>query len=90
VITLNFFYVNLKKDVLLINSCLTVNLIANKDILENISKVDKPLQVRCNAGMWTTNLMGTLGSFPEPIWHDPNAVANILSLHTIKILPSDI
>jgi len=74
----------LKKDVLLIDSCSMVNLITNRDILHDVHEVEKPLRVRCNAGVRTTSLMGTLGSFPEPVWHDPNAVANILSLHMVK------
>jgi hypothetical protein len=32
----------------------------------------------------STNLKGWLGSFPEPVWYDPKAVANILSLYTVK------
>jgi len=28
--------------------------------------------------------MGTLGNFPESVWYDPEAVANILSLHTVR------
>jgi len=76
--------VDLKSNTLLIDSCLTVNLISNLALLHDIHKVNKPLKVCCNAGVRTTNMMGTLGRFPEPVWHDPNAVANILSLHTVK------
>jgi hypothetical protein len=28
--------------------------------------------------------MGWMGSFPEAVWHDPKAAANILSLYTVK------
>jgi hypothetical protein len=42
------------------------------------------MRVRCNAGVRVTNLMAWMGSFPEPVWYDPNAVANILSLYTVK------
>jgi hypothetical protein len=28
--------------------------------------------------------MAWMGSFPEPVWYDPNAAANILSLYTVK------
>jgi len=69
---------------MLIDSCSMVNLIAIRDILHDIHMVKKPLRVRSNAGVQTTNVMGSLSDFPEPVWHDPEAVTNILSLNTIK------
>jgi hypothetical protein len=41
------------------------------------------MHVRCNAGVTTTNLMGWLGDFPEPVWFNPKGVANILSLFIV-------
>jgi len=76
--------INLKGDTMLIDSCSTINLITNKDIIHDIHQVTRPLKVQCNVGVWTTNLMGMLRDFPELVWHDPQAVANILSLHTVK------
>jgi hypothetical protein len=75
---------SLKQNALLLDSCSTVNLIADHQLLQGVHKVNKPMRVRCNAGVRSTNLMGWLGTFPEAVWHDPNAAANILSLYTVK------
>jgi hypothetical protein len=76
--------VDLRNDLLLLDSCSTVNLIANPNLLRNIHTVPRRMHVHCNAGVRATNLMGTLGDFPEKVWHDPAARANILSLHSVK------
>ena len=73
----------LPHDILLIDSCSTVCLICNRELLCGIHKVSKGLSIRCNAGVRTTNLKGYLGDFPEPVWFDPGGVANVLSLHII-------
>ena len=74
----------LNGNVLLINSCSSVNLICNSDLLHDIVTVDWHMRVRCNAGVRTTNQQGRLGNFPEPVWYNPKGVANILSLNSVK------
>jgi hypothetical protein len=69
---------------ILLDSCSTVNLIANKNLLHGIHRVDTMLRIRCNAGFTTTNQQGWLGDFPEPVWYNPNGVANIMSLFVVK------
>ena len=71
-------------NMLLIDSCSSVNLICNSELLHNIVTVDWHMRVRCNAGVRTTNQQGRLGSFPEPVWYNPKGVANILSLNSVK------
>ena len=73
----------LPRDILLLDSCSTVCMICNRELLHGIYKVDRGLSVRCNAGVRTTQLKGYLGDFPEPVWFDPGGVANVLSLHII-------
>ena len=73
----------LPRDILLLDSCSTVCMICNRELLHGIHKVDRGLSVRCNAGVRTTQLKGYLGDFPEPVWFDPGGVANVLSLHII-------
>ena len=73
----------LPHNILLIDSCSTVCLICNRELLCGVHKVSKGLSVRCNVGVRTTNLKGYLGDFPEPVWFDPGGVANVLSLHII-------
>jgi hypothetical protein len=69
---------------LLLDSCSTLNLIADKTMLHDIHKVDKRMHVRCNAGVTTMNLtMGWLGDFLEPVWFNPKEVTNILSLFIV-------
>jgi hypothetical protein len=72
------------ENTLLLDSCSTVNLIANKDLLHGIHKVPTTMRIQCNAGVTTTNLKGWLGDFPEPVWYNPDGVANIMSLFVIK------
>jgi hypothetical protein len=71
-------------NVLLIDSCSSVNLICNGKLLHDVVTVDWHMRVRCNAGVRTTNQQGKLGSFPEPVWYNPKGVANILSLNSVK------
>ena len=75
----------LSGNVLLIDSCSSVNLICNSDLLHDIVTVDWHMQVRCNVGVCTTNQQeGRLGNFPKPVWYNPKGVANILSLNLVK------
>jgi hypothetical protein len=74
----------LSGNVRLIDSCSSVNLICNNDLLHDIVTVDWHMRVRCNARVRTTNQQGRLGSFPKPVWYNPQGVANILSLNSVK------
>jgi hypothetical protein len=56
---------------LLLDSCSTLCLISNPDLLDNIHEVPVGERVRCNAGTTHTNLQGYLGDFPEPVWYSP-------------------
>ena len=75
---------HLSRNILLVDSCSSVNLICNSDLLHNIMTVDWHMRVRCNAGVRTTNQQGRLGNFPEPVWYNPKGAANILSLNSVK------
>ena len=74
----------LSGNVLLIDSCSSVNLICNSDLLHDIVTVDWHMRVHCNAGVRTTNQQGQLGNFPKPVWYNPKGVAKILSLNSVK------
>jgi hypothetical protein len=69
---------------LLLDSCSTVNLIMNKTLLHGIHMVPTTMHIQCNAGITSTNLKGWLGDFPEPVWYNPDGVANIMSLFMFK------
>ena len=68
---------------ILLDSCSSGNLIADRSLLHDIHTVDWPLTVHCNAGKVQLNQMGYFGSYPEPVWFNPNGIANILSLHNV-------
>ncbi len=74
----------LDPNLLLLDSCSTVNLISNRNMLTGIHRADTPLQVRCNAGTKHVTMMGTFGDFPEQVWYDPHGATNILSLYTVS------
>jgi hypothetical protein len=69
---------------LLLDSCSTVNLIANKHLLHGIHKAPTTMRIKCTAGVASTNLQGWLGDFPEPVWYIPQGVANILSFFIVQ------
>lgn len=54
---------------LLLDSCSTVNLVSNDDMLHNVHAVPIGMRVRCNAGIVVLTKMGYLGNYPEPDWH---------------------
>jgi hypothetical protein len=70
------------KNYILLNNQSTVNQIANPKLLMNIRKASKPITVHCNARSTGTDLEGELGSMT--VKHNPNSIANILLLHSIK------
>jgi hypothetical protein len=77
----DFIAFQLNYSTLPLDSCSTLNVFADGSLLHNIHKVDKHMRVRCNAGVMLTNLMGWFEDFPEPVWYNPDGVANILSMY---------
>ena len=71
------------RKLLLLDSCSTVCIIANKNLLHNIHRMGRTMTVQCNAGTRQTNRMGWIGDFPEPVWYDLGGVANIMSLQVV-------
>ncbi len=53
----------LNESTLLLDSCSTLNLLADSALVDDIHKVDKTMHVRCNAGIMKMNLMGQFGDF---------------------------
>ena len=41
------------------------------------------MRIQCNAGICVTNLVGDLPGY-GPVWFDPRAIANVLSLKLVK------
>jgi hypothetical protein len=59
----------------------TVHQIANPNLLKNIRKSSKPINIHCNSGVSKTELDGELGQLT--VHHNPNSIANVLSLKAV-------
>ena len=57
----------------------TVNVFYNKDLLNNIREVNTKMNIHCNSGVRTTNLVGDQPGYGT-VWLDEDGIANILSL----------
>ena len=68
----------------LLDSQSTVNMFSNPNLLRNIRPANKCMNVRGNAGVSRTNMIGDFKGYPEPVWYDPNGIANILSMAQVE------
>lgn len=62
----------------------TICCFKDKECLQNIHRANRSVTIHCNAGDTTTDLIGDLPGFPEPVWHDPKGIANVLSLDRVE------
>jgi hypothetical protein len=69
---------------LLLDSCSTIDIVSNNDLLHDIHPADNPIWVRCNAGRIQLTHQGYLGDYPYLGWYNPHRVANILSLGNVS------
>ena len=68
----------------LMDSCSTLHLFCNKNLLKNIRRARSPILVHCNAGTVRLTHIGDMDGIADPIWVHPEGVANILSLSKLK------
>jgi len=61
----------------------TVCEFSNGDLLENIREVDTWMDIHCNAGITSTNMVGDLKGFGE-VWYNPKGITNILSMTVVE------
>ena len=66
----------------LLDSQSTVDMFSNPHMLSNIRVASETVDIHCNAGMRTVNMIGDLNGYGT-IWFDPKGIANILSLHRV-------
>jgi hypothetical protein len=67
----------------LIDSCSTVDMIADRELLHDIQSTGGSINVHCNAGTVTVRQQGLIGDYPTRVWYNPKGIANIMSLNNI-------
>jgi hypothetical protein len=71
------------KDWILLDNQSTVDVFYNDKLLQNIRKSDTSMDIHCNAGVTSTDMVGNLPGYGK-VWYHPNGIANILSLARVK------
>jgi hypothetical protein len=61
----------------------TIDVFYNGALLSNIRAGTGTMDIHCNAGVATTNLVGDLAGYGT-VWYHPEGIANILSLSRVK------
>ena len=68
---------------ILLDNQSTVDVFHNSSLLKNIREADSYMDIHCNAGVTSTNLIGDLPGYGT-VWYHPNGIANILSLARVR------
>ena len=68
---------------ILLDNQSTIDVFYNKALLTNIRKVPTKMNIHCNAGISTTNMVGDLAGYGT-VWYHKNGIANILSLAKVS------
>jgi hypothetical protein len=69
---------------ILLDNQSTVNVFSNKELLTNIRTTDRVMNIRCNACVTRTSMIGDLPGYDGEVWYNPKGIANILSLSDVE------
>jgi hypothetical protein len=61
----------------------TVDVFHNAALLKNIRSSTQYMDIHCNAGVTSTNLVGDFPGYGT-VWYHPQGIANILSMSRVK------
>jgi hypothetical protein len=61
----------------------TVDVFCNRSLLTNVHETNKIMNIRCNAGVTRTNVVGELNGYGT-VWYNPKGIAKILSLSQVE------
>ena len=59
---------------ILLDNQSTVDVFCNSALLKNIRRVNKVMNIKCNAGVTRTNMMGDLPGYGE-VWYNKQGIA---------------
>ena len=68
---------------ILLDNQVPVDVSCNGDLLTDVREGAEFMQIHCNAGVATANLIGELAGYGA-VWYHPKGIANILSLSRVK------
>jgi hypothetical protein len=71
------------KNWILLDNQSTVDVFYNNKLLRNVPMSASHMDIHCNAGVTSTDMVGDLPGYGE-VWYHPNGIANILSLGRVK------
>ena len=70
---------------ILLDNQSTVDVFSNKNLITDIRETSSTMNIHCNAGITSTNMVGELRGYGT-VWYNPYGIANILSLARVQEL----
>jgi hypothetical protein len=71
------------KNWILLDNQSSVDVFCNSKLLKNVRKTNKVMNIKCNAGVTRTDMIGDLPGYGE-VWYYERGIANILSLSRVE------